>query len=130
MAGTVTFTYDEIGPIKRIIVDWESDASGDADDVSRKISGTLIKGVTNPGAPAPTDDYDIVITDEAGLNVLGQSVDDLIDRDTATTEEVYFNIGAASSFVPVVADLLTFTISNAGNATQGQIIIYGDFQVD
>jgi len=136
MAGTVTFTYDEghdgaglKGHIQKVTVDWTSDASGDADGTSRKIVGRLIKGVTDPG-DSPTDNYDIVITDEEGVNVLGNCFDDLVDRDTTNTEEVYFQVSnlaatdPAGGVHPVVCDTLTITVSNAGNAKSGQLILY------
>ena len=132
MAGSsMTFTYDETDHIKRILIDWVSDdATGAVSGTSKKIVGALIKGVTDPGAAAPTADYDIVITDEEGVNVLGNCVDDLVDRHTSNTEEVYFlvsNLAAADPggiVPPVVCDKLTFSVSNAGNSKAGQIIIY------
>ena len=46
----MTFTYDETGPIWKIIAVWTCDASGDAAATTKKITGSLIKGVTDPGA--------------------------------------------------------------------------------
>ena len=133
----MTFTYDDgIDPVGRaanvckVIADWTSDGSGNASGTTRKVVGELIKGVTDPGSPAPTDNYDIVVTDEEGVNVLAACDDDLIDRDTTTTEEVYFllkdHAGSplAQSLRPAVCDKLTITVSNAGNATKGQLILY------
>ena len=132
MAGSsMTFTYDEVGTVRKIIAAWTSDdAAGTASGTTKKIVGTLIKGVTDPGAAAPTDNYDIVITDAEGVNVLGNCLDDLVDRDTANTEEVYFGVSnlaaadAGGNFPPVVCDLLTISVTNAGNSKTGQIILY------
>jgi len=132
MAGSsMTFAYDKIGTIRKIIIDWTSDsATGAVSGTTKKITGTLLKGITDPGATAPTDNYDIVVTDEEGVNVLGNCVDDLANRDTSNTEEVYFlvsNLAAtdpAGNTHPVVCDKLTFTITNAGNSKTGQIVIY------
>jgi len=132
MAGSsMTFTYDTTDKIRKVIAEWVSDdAAGTAAGTTTKIVGTLLKGVTDPGAAAPTADYDIVITDAQGVNVLGNCVDDLADRHTSTTEEVYFlvsNLAAtdpAGNIHPVVCDLLTISVSNAGNSKAGQIILY------
>jgi hypothetical protein len=140
MAGTSTVTYDDgidgagfQGGIRKILVDWVSDASdGTCVIVTRKIVGELVRGVTDPGATAPTDNYDIVITDEEGVDVLAACVaaGRLADRDTANSEQAYFfveNVDAsplATSRHPVVCDKLTITVTNAGNSKLGQLILY------
>lgn len=132
MAGSsMTFTYDELGGIRKIIADWVSDdATGAVSGTTKKITGQLIKGVTDPGAAAPTDNYDIVITDEESANVLGNCMDDLQDRDTANTETVYFLVSnlattdPGGAVHPVVCDKLTIAVSNAGNSKTGQLILY------
>ena len=132
MAGSsMTFTYDDIGGIRKVIADWTSDdTTGAVSGTCKKVTGTLVKGVTDPGATAPTDNYDIAITDSEGLDVLGNCVDNLADRDTANTEEVYFlvsNLAAtdpAGNLHPVVCDPLTISVTNAGNSKQGQVILY------
>ncbi len=140
MAGTSTVTYDngEDGAgiqcgIRKIIIDWVSDASdGTCVITTRKIVGSLIKAVTDPGATAPTDNYDINITDPEGVDVLAVCIaaGRLADRDTANSEQAYFfveNLDAsalASSVHPVVCDPLTITITNAGNSKLGQLILY------
>ncbi len=132
MAGSaMTFSYDETGPIKKIIAAWTSDdAAGTVSAATKKISGSLIKGVTDPGTPAPDANYDIAITDDESLDVLAGCQDDLANRHTTTTEEVYFfllNYDAtpiAEAVFPVLSDTLTIAVSNAGNSKQGQIILY------
>ena len=132
MAGSsMTFTYDNIGEIRKVIADWISDdATGAVSGTCKKITGTLIKAVTDPSATAPTADYDIAITDELSVNVLGNCVDNLVDRHTSTTEEVYLlvsNLAAtdpAGNVHPIVCDKLTFAVTNAGNSKAGQIVLY------
>lgn len=139
MAGSsMTFTYDDgqmdkgfSGGIRKVLIDWTSDdTTGAVSGTSKKIVGALIKAVTDPGAAAPTADYDIAITDEESFNVLTNCEDDLADRHTSTTEEVYFlipNLAATDPggvVHPVVCDKLTFAVSNAGNSKTGQIILY------
>lgn len=133
MAGSsMTFTYDEASHIRRVIVDWVSDsATGAVSGTCKKISGALIKAVTIPsGTAAPTADYDIAITDANSVNVLGNCMDNLADRHTANTEEVYFLVSSLAAtdpngvVPPVVCDALTFAVTAAGNSKAGQIIIY------
>lgn len=52
------------------------------------VHGYLMKVITNPGATAPTDNYDIVINDadDATLDAANSL---LLNRDTANTEAVY-----------------------------------------
>jgi len=136
MAGSAsTIAYDDgqdrkgqHGHIRRIVIDWTSDdATGQVVITTGKISGELLKAVTDPDAgAAPTADYDIVITDEEGANVLANCYDDLVDRHTSTTQTVdFFLTGAANVGArPVVCDILTITVSNAGNSKQGRIVLY------
>lgn len=141
MAGSsMTFTYDDgidgaglPGRIRKIIVDWVSDsATGAVSGDTRKISGELIKAVTNPGTTAPSANYDIDITDPEGTDVLANCIaaGRLQNRHTSTTEIVYFfveNVDTAplaSSSAPVVCDVLTIAITNAGNSKVGRLILY------
>ncbi len=126
MAGSsMTFAYHDLGAIRKIIATWTSDdAAGTASGTTEKIVGTLIKGITDPsGTAAPTDDYDITITDDQSFNVLTGCADDLANRDTANTEEVYFDQADHDRF-PVVADALTIAVAGAGNSKEGVITLY------
>ncbi len=132
MAGSsMTFTYDDLGGIRKIIADWVSDDStGAVSGTTKKITGTLIKGVTDPGATAPTDNYDINITDEEGVDVLAACQSTLANRDTANSEQAYFLVldaagtPLAQSVHPVVCDVLTIAVTNAGNSKTGQLVLY------
>lgn len=141
MAGSsMTFTYDDgidgaghRGGIRKVIVDWTSDdATGAVSGSSRKVVGRLIKIQTDPGSAAPTDNWDVAITDEEGVDVLAkcQNAAALIARDTSNTEETYLyilngdNTPIGIAAFPVVCNVLTFAVSNAGNAKTGQIILF------
>ncbi len=128
----MTFTYDLApgatghGTTKKIVCSWTGSAGGAAAGTTAKISGYLIKGETDP-TDTPLDNYDIVITDEEGLNVLGSSFDDLVDRDDTNTETVYFNLTdgvAPIAAYPVVCDALTVTIAAAGVSKSGVLTLY------
>lgn len=49
------------------------------------INGVVFCVKTNPGT-APTDDYDIVLNDADGIDIMGGN---LADRDTSSSEEAY-----------------------------------------
>ncbi len=131
MAGTFTVTREDIGAeqIHREVIDWIADASGDADVTLDKISGQLIKAVTDPGTPAPTANYDIALTDEEGIDLLAMMTNDLGNLSATVTAETYFVLsdplavgGIAGG--PIVSNRITVTISNAGNLGAGQLILY------
>lgn len=130
MAGSsMTFVATQTGSITRIVIDWTSDdTTGAVSGTSPDLHGFLIKSQTDPGATAPTDDYDIVLTDTESVNVLGLSHDDLVDRDTTNTEEVYFNLKPDAATVvaayPVIAGALTVAVTNAGNSKLGQLVLF------
>lgn len=127
MAGTVTVTREEIKPSQRntkhvtkVIVDWTSDADGDADVAIKNLSGWLVKVVTDPGSSAPTDNYDVTLIDEDGADAL-QSL--CLNRDTSNSESVYTLVTGAATPV-LLAGTHTFTVANAGNAASGRAVLY------
>lgn len=118
MAGTVTTTETVHGSVKKLIFSWTSDGSGDADGTSSEVyDGKLIGLTTIPdGVDAPTDNYDVVVNDGGGHDVLlGAGA----DRDTAATEHV-----AEASLGAVAAMKLTLDVSNAGASKKGTVILY------
>lgn len=141
---TATVTYDdgqdgigaagkEPGGVRKILVDFlTDDSAGTATVTTRKIVGRLIKIVTDPGSAAPTDNYDVAVTDEEGVDVLANCMNATLlgTRDTANTEETYLYLKEASSTpigiaaYPVVCDKLTISLANAGNAKTTQVILY------
>lgn len=136
MAGTITFDYDEGAdgagnwhPYRKVICSWTSDSSGDASGTTKKLVGTLVKATTNP-TDGPTDNYDITLADEDGVNLLGGCDDDLTDRDTANSEEVYFLVKdhagtpLAQSIHPVVCGVVTVTVAAAGSIKSGVLNLF------
>lgn len=140
MAGSsMTFTYDDGADgaglrsrTRRVIVSWLSDdTTGAVSGTTRKLSGRLVKAVTVPsGSAAPTDNYDIALTDEQSLDVLTGVQSTLANRDTANTEQVYFLVldaavtPLAQSVHPIVCNALTVAVTNAGNSKAGTIYLY------
>jgi hypothetical protein len=116
MAGTVTVTESTFSPIKKIKWSWTSDASGNADKITvEAYYGQVIALVTDPGATAPTDNYDITITDVEGYDVMQGAG---ANRDTANTET------AVPTATSVAHGTLTLNVSNAGDSKQGVAVLY------
>lgn len=119
--GTVTLTEETFGTVKKITCAWTSENGGDNAGKAQKTttfaySGEVIRLVTDPGATAPTDNYDVMVYDEDNTDILmGAGA----NRDTADTEQVL-----ASSLGCVANDKLTFYVENAGNAKVGTIYLY------
>ena len=120
MAVTITEeTYgNSLNAIKKIAFAWTSDGSGDATVTTTEVyTGEILRLITVPdGTSAPTDDYDVVINDEDGTDVL---IGAGANRDTANTEQVI-----ASSLGCVANDKLTLVVSNAGDTKKGTVYLY------
>lgn len=119
-AGTMTFVEVTHSSVKKIRASWTSGTAGEAGTASATTTnpydGKLIAFVTDPGATAPTDDYDIVATDADGDDIL---IGAGADRDTANTEVV-----AEASLGAVAGSKITLSVTNAGSAKQGVAILY------
>lgn len=126
MANMVaTLSYEETGPIKTIKVAWTSDDSaGTFSATTKVISGALLVGITDPGATAPDDNYNVTIKDDEAIDVLGNCDDDLLLRDTANSERVDFIVATAAGGRPVVNSTLTIAGAACGNSKLGQVIIH------
>lgn len=128
MAASVAVTYRRHGSSRIAVVDWTSASDGSATG-EVELDGQLVKFVTNPGATAPTDDYDITLVDEDGIDV-AQGL--LANRDTSNSEEVYGyeeitlgGTGTDRGILPIFhAGPVTFTLANAGDSKVGQLKIY------
>lgn len=119
MAGTVTFTEELAGPVKKVKAVWVSSSGGAADGTtSNTYNGTFVRLVTVPAAAgsAPTDNYDVVVNDDDGTDVLmGAGA----NRDTANTEQVL-----GTSLGAVANDRLTLAVTNAGDTKGGTVYLY------
>lgn len=135
MAQSVTGVLEAIDDKQeKLTLTWQSAADG---SVSQAIGGLdyswlnrlrgmyLVKMVTDPsGTAAPTDDYDVTLLDDDGLDVLGGAG---ADRDTANSEVAHptpdgtnINLDIAG---PVDGDL-DLTIANAGDTKAGVVKLY------
>lgn len=116
MAGTVTVEESKFAGVCKIKWSWTSTASGVADLITvGSYYGEVLSLVTNPDATAPTDDYDITITDVDGYDVMQGAG---ANRDTANTET------AVPTAKSVAFGKLTLNVSNAGSAKLGTATLY------
>lgn len=122
-ASVVTREYDDTTGIKKITWAWTSDdAAGSVTCESVNVKGRVQRAVTNPGTTAPTADYDIVINDEDGVDVMQAQ---LGNRHTSNSEQAWPLIGTIPVEVLVLGDL-TPVITNAGNSKIGTLVLYID----
>lgn len=110
-AGTVTQSLSHSAAnYKGLVFSWiadSSDGSVPATTSMLRIDGYIIKVITNPGTTAPTDNYDITLTNIDGADVVHG---ELANRDTTNTEEI----------VPIPADNVTVY---GGSAVIGRITL-------
>ena len=127
-AAVVSVTARRHGSIRIAVIDWVSSDTGTA-TATVNLDGQLLKFVTNPGAVAPTDSYDITLVDEDGLDVANGL---LADRDTANSEVVYpfaevtlGGTGTDAAALPLYhGGPVTFTLASAGDTKAGQLKVY------
>jgi hypothetical protein len=119
-AGTVTAVETTFSSVKKIVWSWTSGTGAEGGTASgtttAPFDGEILALITDPGATAPTDNYDVTVTDADGHDVLlGAGA----DRDTVNTEYV-----AKASLGAVAASKLTLNITNAGDAKVGVVVLY------
>jgi len=127
-AGTMAVTerVDLTHPYhgKKITVSWTADAADGSlpNNLDLAMGGLVLKVVTNPGATAPTDNYDIACGDpnDSTLDVFATTLN---NRDTANTEQVYPVVSGATA--PVYVSHCTLQITNNSvNSATGAIHFY------
>lgn len=127
--GSATFTHDTTDRdrnqpfVRSLTVAWTSNASGSVTATINSVRGHITRIVTDPGSAAPTDNYDITLTDSSGIDLLrGRGA----NRDTANSEMFVPLIGDGGTTTTLISMTpnLTLSITNAGNAKTGSFIIY------
>tara|TARA_R100001530_G_scaffold134471_2_gene109397 strand:+ start:974 stop:1372 length:399 start_codon:yes stop_codon:yes gene_type:complete len=120
-ARTMTETHYPLGNIRKIVLDCVCDSTNGsfaADELTTKFEGRLLDLETNPGSTAPTDNYDIVLDDAGGHDVL-EGVG--ANRHTTTTQKaaiVYSGTGTH----PTVDETDTLSLVITNNSVNSAII--------
>lgn len=102
--------------IKKITFSWTSNAEGAATATTKdSYEGILESAVFVPdGSAVPSDQYDVVITDENGLDVLkGEGA----NRSNSVTQRI-------QPKTPIANSKLTLVVSNAGSEKKGEVYLY------
>jgi hypothetical protein len=96
-------------------------ALGAASEVSdRTIIGVVKRAVTIPdGTATPTAGWDLLITDEDGIDILGGAGGDRDMDGAGAAEQCYPSVN-----FPAVKSKLTFTVANGGNTKAGVVRLY------
>jgi hypothetical protein len=120
VAGSVVTTHNALGVVRRLVFAITADAANGSvpDTVIPTIEGRLLALITNPGATAPTDNYDITLEDADGIDRL-QGVG--ANRDTANSEQAPI-VYASTSIHPSVSLEETLTLKVANNAVNSALI--------
>lgn len=118
MAGTVTTSEVLFSTVRKLTFAWTSAADGSADaTTTAAFDGKLLAVTTIPsGVAAPSADYDVVLTDADGHDVLLGSG---ANRSDTLTEHV-----AEASLGFVAGSKLTLAVTNAGNAKSGTVVVW------
>lgn len=113
--------------LKKVTFAWVSSATGTVTCATNSQVTAFLKGlyivrvVTNPGATAPTDDWDATITDADGVDMMGGV---LANRDTTNSEEVLPYIGGLAYGPNPIPGQITLNITNAGDSKTGTVVLY------
>lgn len=123
--ASTTYSATHLGfGIYEHTIRWTADdATGAVNTVNiPELQGAVFMGFTIPDAvAAPTDEYDIVLTDKYGIDVFGGV---LANRSNTTPQQVVPKIGAAYG-TRYAKSRLTFTLSgNSVNSAEGTFIFY------
>ena len=121
VAGSITVTTSEDGPLSKYSCAWTSSAGGAVTEVDVALkAGQLVQVIMTAGATTPSDDYDVTLTQEDGE-------DDLLggggaDCSNSLTKVVNLDRANLPTWIP--AGNYWPTVANGGNAKTGTIDIY------
>ena len=125
--GTVTSASDTVisaSGIRLFQVSYTTGTGGDINlftcSTGKPITGWILLVETDPGATAPTDNYDITLLNANGRDVMGGA---LTNRDTANTEAVLPLLNGNYSAVWNEGPL-TITVTAAGDSKTIELLIY------
>ena len=122
---SATATMFKAGEFTVVSIVWVSAADGTcsyafAANILKDIRGkSAYMAVTDPGATAPTANYDIVLNDELSADIFGGS---LANRHTTSSEQAVPTIGAGTGDRPVTKSV-QMEITNAGDTKGGTLAV-------
>ena len=121
VAAVTSITETAHGSVKKIKFEFTSGEGAYAGAASatteKAYYGEILQVMTDPGETAPTDNWDLTITDPDSIDILkGNGA----DRDTANTEYI---VGSNANMLPA-AGILTFNVTNAGDQKTGTVYVW------
>ena len=129
--GTVTISSNTYRPggsgdLEKILISWVGDAAdGTVPSTDFSFCGTLQRVAINPGATAPTNLYDVVLTDEDSFDLLLGVGTDLL---TATSEsKIPTKAGSVANTWELMTycGLATFTLTgNSVHSATGTMTLF------
>ena len=123
--GTVTITEQTLLSVDKVKFEWTSTTGGAAGDTTNiSYDGLVYRIVVDPGSStsAPTGNYDVVLNDSDGYDVLDGLLDNLSSG--TTTHYGVSTGGSARTPISAVASKLTLAVTNAGREKSGEVIVY------
>jgi len=126
-ASSCTIDYQNIPGGKILVFSWTAHTTGafTAVETTAIIHGYITEVITDPGATAPTDDYDITLTctTMGGLDLMGTA---LTNRDTTTTEVAvpYFSAQNIYGWSRVDGKITLNITNNSTNAGNGTVYVF------
>lgn len=119
MAGTVVLTsHSDPGTVRRAVITCTADAADGSFPATTlaalglAFNGTIVSVQTNPGATAPTDDWDLTLVDGDGIDRFAGIC---LNRDTTTSE--------LERPHAIVEKGETLTLTIAGNSVNSAVIV-------
>lgn len=122
-ASSQTQDHSVLGGVHRLEIEWTAPDGTYTSFVTRNINGMVFGVETDPGSTAPQDNYDITLTDQYGLDIMGGALD---NRDTANTEFIqpYNTVQTSYIEMPVHGSLTLAISGNNVNGATGKVVIY------
>ncbi len=123
-AGSVALSYATVSDsVSTVTWTWTgSTVDGSVPTAaSTNVRGYVFLVTTNPGSPAPTDNYDIVLNDSEGVDIMGG---ELANRDTTTSEQAVPKIQVAYGPRFVTGPITIGITGNTATAATGNIKAY------
>ena len=126
-AGTVTQTWATVSSNTYLLTfTCTADVSAKtypATDSKHAIDGYVFLVITDPGTTSPTDDYDITLNDDNGIDIMGG---ELANRDETNSEQAVPKIDAVygSRWVDGVLEIAVTGNSVASAVTVVKVFIY------
>lgn len=127
-SGTPPFIPRYVSEMLKYSIAWLSAADGSFSETLTNVQGRLerVSFIPGSGGTQPSDLYDLVITDDNGIDVLaGQGANLSNATKSNICPGVPLKDGVTTSVVPMtVSGSLAVAITNAGNAKTGTIVLY------